>query len=143
MITKTLTFETFDGEKVTKTFSFHMNKSELLKWETENRDQSVGKQIQDAVNNKDPKGIFDFIYELILRSYGEKSDDGMSFVKTRNGVALRENFENSIPFDTLLDELLNDPDKLNAFIEHVFPAEVLKMGADQMEKEAKALTTGA
>lgn len=143
MITKTLSFETFDGEKVTKTFSFHMNKSELLKWETENRDQSVGKQIQDAVNNKDPKGIFDFIYELILRSYGEKSDDGMSFVKTRNGVALRENFENSIPFDTLLDELLNDPDKLNAFIEHVFPAEVLKMGADQMEKEAKALTTGA
>lgn len=143
MITKTLTFETFDGEKVTKTFSFHMNKSELLKWETENRNQSVGKQIQDAVNNKDPKGIFDFIYELILRSYGEKSDDGMSFVKTRNGVALRENFENSIPFDTLLDELLNDPDKLNAFIEHVFPAEVLKMGADQMEKEAKALTTGA
>ena len=143
MINKTITLETFDGEKVTKTFSFHMNKTELMKWET-GSDESIGKKIQEAVNNRDPKAIFNFIYELILRSYGEKSDDVMSFVKVKNGVPLRETFESSIAFDTILDELIKDPDKLNAFIEHVFPAEVLKMGEEQMEKERKALaTTGA
>lgn len=145
MINKTVTFKNFDGEEVTKTYSFHMNKTEMMRWETEG-EESIGKKVVDAVNTKNPKGIFEFICELLLRSYGEKSEDGISFVKVKNGIPLRDSFESSLAFDAIIDEFIKDPNKLNAFVEHVFPEEVLKMGAEQMEKEEKeklALTSRA
>ena len=142
MITKEITFENFDGEKVTRPFSFHLNQTELLKWET-GSDTSIGGMIKNALDNKDPKGIFNFLYELILRSYGEKSEDGFSFVKVKNGAPIRDAFESSPAFDALITELINDPDKLNAFIENVIPASVLKMGMDNLEKNKAALAIKA
>lgn len=65
------------------------------------------------------KGVFEFIKQLILKSYGIKSADGRKMEKS---PAIREDFEQSLAFDTLFMELMQNDLAAAEFVNGVLPA---------------------
>lgn len=82
MVKKTITFESFDGETITKDFWFNMTKLELT--ELELRFQGKGTMVeylQKIVDAADNREIYDTFKDIIRKAVGVKSEDGMRFIK--------------------------------------------------------------
>lgn len=62
--------------------------------------------------------LFDKLIDL---SYGIRSDDGLRFVQ--NDKVLEE-FKQTVAYDTLIAEMISNPDKMVAFIKSVMPVSV-------------------
>ena len=61
--------------------------------------------------------------DLVLKSYGVKSDDGRRFIKNEK---LREEFEQTEAYSILYMELSTDADAAAAFVNGIIPADVAK-----------------
>ena len=118
MIKQTVTYTDYDGVERTEDKYFHMTKRELIKWETESGSGGMDKFIEKIIETEDRKTLIEMFDDLILRAYGEKSIDGRSFVKTPE---LRTAFENSACYDQLFMDLIQDTDKLTAFVNGLIP----------------------
>ena len=103
MIKKTITYTDYDGNERTEDKYFHMTKRELIKWETESGSGGMEKLIEKIIAEEDRKKLVEMFDDLILRSYGEKSMDGRSFIKSDE---IRNEFANSAAYDELFYELL-------------------------------------
>ena len=120
MITKTITFEDLEGNSITRDFYFNLNKAEILKMQLSAKG-GLDKKLNKIVQTNDYQSLLDFISELVLMAYGEKDDDGIKFVKTKDGKKLSEDFEQSEAYSELLLELTNDVNKFNEFINGIIP----------------------
>lgn len=114
------TYKTFDGEEITEEFRFNLTKQELLELELET-EGSIESFIKKCMNHKDATSIARFVKNLIIKSYGEKSEDGRFFVKSVNGVSLGEKFSYTEAFSDLYLSLISDAAALNNFIERIIP----------------------
>lgn len=107
MLKKVLKFTDLNGEEQEKTLYFNYNKIEITRLQ-----KKLGGDIQAKIaelqQSKDLNKIMEFIVNFIVRAYGEKSDDGLEFIKDRE---TQKKFENSILFDRFLDELMSNPEK--------------------------------
>lgn len=121
MIKKTITYTDYDGNERTEDKYFHMSKRELIKWETESGSGGMDKLIEKIIEEEDRKKIVEMFDDLILRSYGEKSMDGRSFIKSEE---LRNAFANSAAYDQLFYELLSDTDKATEFVNGLIPQDL-------------------
>ncbi len=74
--------------------------------------------IEKLVEINDYPQIVKLYKEFILKSFGEKSLDGKTFVKNDE---IRRNFEQSGAYETLFMELLSNPDAAAAFVNGVMP----------------------
>ncbi len=129
MIKKTIKYEDFNGNTQTDELYFHLSKSELSDMELsrEGGMSAYYKRIVEAQNNPELAAVFK---EMILKSYGVKSDDGKSFLKKdKNGTPLSIAFEQTAAFDALYMELITDTDAAIAFFNGVVPASLNKEGA--------------
>ena len=120
MIKKTITYTDYDGNERTEDKYFHMTNRELIKWETESGSGGMDKLIEKIIAEEDRKKIVDMFDDLILRSYGEKSMDGRSFIKNDE---IREAFANSAAYDELFYELLSSTDNATEFVNGLIPQE--------------------
>lgn len=111
MLKQTVTYENFNGFEVTEDLYFNLSTPELARLSAR-----YGGDVSEYATKLAKSGNLDamlhFIEDLMLTSYGKKSDDGKRFVKTKE---VREEFEYSIAYATLFEELLTDPDKAQAF----------------------------
>jgi hypothetical protein len=123
MLKKTITFENLDGEQVTRDYYFNINKAELLSLQLSEKG-GLDKKLEKIQQEDDYNGLFEFIKTLILLSYGEKDDDGIKFIKARNGIKLATEFEQSEAFSELIMELISSADALNAFVNGIIPKDV-------------------
>ena len=121
MIKKTITYTDYDGNERTEDKYFHMSKRELIKWETESGSGGMDKLIEKIIAEEDRKKIVEMFDDLILRSYGEKSMDGRSFIKSEE---LKNTFANSAAYDQLFYELLSDTDKATEFVNGLIPQDL-------------------
>ena len=127
MLAKTITYNDYDNNERTETLYFNMNKMELTEFAADLPDDvfkhvSGVKTIQDVVNvaNKmGSKGIIKFIKELVLRSYGVKSEDGRRFIKSKE---LSEEFSQTIAYDMFMSELMSDDNAASNFVNGLIPA---------------------
>lgn len=139
MIKKTITYtDLFTEEEKTVDCYFHLSESELLAMQVKDGGQLVD-SLQKSAENKDAEAMLNLIKEMILVSYGEKGDNG-SFYKVKNGVAVRENFEASPAFDTLMMRLTTDPVEGKDFILGIMPSGIRK---NISEEDMKAIMEGA
>jgi hypothetical protein len=128
MLKREITFTNFDGEKVTETHFFHLSKTELVEMEVETNEgfQARMAKIIASKNNKD---LIKEFKQIILMSYGEKSEDGKRFIKNDE---LRDNFSQTGAYDQLFIELATDDKAAAEFIIGVVPKdlaeEALKSG---------------
>lgn len=120
MLSKTLTYTNYSGVEVTETFYFNLTKAELTLWET-SEDGGVSSRLKRMVDSKDGKTIMATFYDVMMRSYGEKSDDGRRFIKSPE---LSKAFSETVAFDIIFSEMMADPEKALDFVQKVLPPDL-------------------
>ena len=130
MLKKTIKFHDFDGNEVTQDFWFHLSKAELLEMEISNL--GLKEAMQRLVDKRDGKNIMSTYKELILNSYGERSLDGLRFVKEdENGRPLYKQFMQTDAYSELFTELVTDDEKAAEFFNGVMPEEIRQKMAEE------------
>lgn len=129
MLKKTIKYEDFNGDAREEEFFFNLTEAELMEMELSSN--GLSSKLQKVVEAQDSGEIIKIVKNLILKSYGVKSEDGRRFIKNDDIVS---EFESSAAFSELLMELVTDDEKASAFISGIIPA---KLQAE-IEKENKS-----
>jgi hypothetical protein len=135
LLKKTITYEDFNGETTSEDLFFHLSKAELVELEM-SHEGGLSVALQKIVESQDGKAIVAEFKNIILNSYGKKSEDGRRFIKNQ---AMRDEFESSEAYSTLFMELVTDTDAAIEFINGVIP----KGMAEEAERVSQAPTLTA
>lgn len=125
MIKWPITYTDYDGNEITEEFRFALNRSELMEMNF-SAAGGMEKMLQRIIDTKDTKEMIKIFKELILKSYGELSDDGRRFIKIRDGHELAEDFAQTAAYDELYMQLATDDKKAADFINGVIPKDLAK-----------------
>lgn len=118
MIKKTLTYTDYNGVERTEDYYFNLTEAELVEMEL-SIDGGMQKKIEKIMNSKDMKQIIEVFKDLILRSYGEKSDDGKRFIKNKE---ITEAFTQTEAYSMLFMKLATDDKEASDFVNGILPA---------------------
>jgi hypothetical protein len=122
MLKREITYENFNGEKVSETFYFNLTKSEMLELEVSYYG-GLEATIKRIVEAKDNKSLVEEFKKIILLSYGVRSDDGKRFIKNDT---VREEFSQTAAFDELFIELATNDQAAVNFIQGVLPRDMVQ-----------------
>lgn len=122
MYKKTITYLDYNGEEIKEDFYFNLTKAEILEMQLE-KEGGLAEKIQTIVDSKNVPELIKIFKELILRSYGKKSDDGKRFIKSPE---LSREFTQTEAYSELFMELATDSDAASAFINGIIPANLAK-----------------
>lgn len=138
---KTVTYKDFDNNERTEDLYFNMTKTEMTEFalelpdgvsDTVNKDpknMDVNKAASKIANILGKKGVFNFIKDLVLKSYGVRKDDGRRFAKTdENGRPLSIEFAQTMAFETIMEEFRTNDIAASDFINALIPVDI----ADKM-----------
>lgn len=129
MLKDTRTYVDYEGEKRTEDFYFNLTKAELMEFNL-SLPGGLEKYVTRMIVKKDVPGLAKIFKELIVKSYGEKSPDGRTFIKRPELV---ESFLQTEAYSDIYIELITDPDKAEAFIKQVAP----KISEEEYEEAKK------
>jgi hypothetical protein len=126
---KSLNFMT--NQEVERTYYFNLTKAELAEMEL-SMEGGFKEYVQRIVEAQKTPEIAEVFKQLILKSYGERSDDGMRFIK-KDPVRgrLSDEFEQTDAYSELFMELATDEKAATEFINGILPA--------GLQEEAKRL----
>mgnify|MGYP004458377561 CR=1 FL=1 len=117
MLKKTITYTDYDGLERTEEFRFNLTKAELVDMELTTAG-TFSETMKRIIAEKDIIRIAKLFKELLLKSYGVKSDDGKRFVKSQE---LSEAFSQTEAYSDLYIELLGNPEEAAKFFAEVAP----------------------
>jgi len=126
MLKKTIKFVDYFGEEREQDFYFNLTKSELAEMELSS-EGGIERLIEKIIQTHDRKKLVGYFKNIILKSYGVKSDDGLRFVKSKE---ISEAFEQCPAYDVLFMELVTDTDKVADFFNGIVPKDI----SDEMKK---------
>lgn len=155
MYAKAISYTDLDDVKVTDTCYFNMTKTELMEYvggsveighiDAENEEEMTAaaqKKLLRKLEFKTGAEIIAFIKDLVLRSYGERSEDGKRFIKTRpDGSKLADDFIQSLAYDALITELTDNPEKADQFLFAIMPSAIANKVKAKRDEETKEATT--
>ena len=133
MLKKTITYTDYNGLERTENFYFNLSKAEIAEMEL----TTVGgfaEMIQRVVDAQDQAAIVKIFKDLILKAYGEKSEDGKRFMKSDE---IATAFAQTEAYSILFMELATDADSAAAFVNGIIPSDVQK----QMSANVAPMTT--
>ena len=122
MLKKTIKYTDYNGVERTEDFYFNLNKAEIMEMQL----TTVGgldAYLKKIISAQDMPTLMRIFKDLVLKSYGVKSDDGRRFIKNEK---LREEFEQTEAYSILYMELSTDSDAAAAFVNGIIPADVAK-----------------
>src|SRR5512133_2271261 len=122
MLKKTITYKDYNDVERTETFHFNLTKSEITEMELSTEGGLVEK-INRIAESKDGPEIIKLFKEIILKAYGQKSDDGKRFIKSKE---LSVEFSQTEAYDQLYMSLVTDPDAAAAFVNGIVPQDLTK-----------------
>ena len=131
MLKKTISYVDYNGTKRTEDFYFNLTKAEISEMELE-IPGGMSEMLKRITAAQDTPTLVKIFKDLILRSYGVKSDDGRRFIKSQQ---LKEEFSQTEAYSELFMELATNAEAASAFINGIIPADVAK----ESEKRAKEL----
>lgn len=121
MIKKTVTYEDFNGNQRSEDNYFHLNKAELTEMEL-SKEGGMSAYYNRIVAAQDTPALAAVFKELLLKSYGVKTEDGRGFLKKdAAGNPLWIAFEQTRAFEEIYMELITDTDKATEFFNKVVP----------------------
>ena len=130
------TYVDFFGEERKETLRFHYSEAELTKMELSTTG-GITRFVDKIIETKDNPKLVDLFENFILDAYGEISEEGRRFVKSKE---LSEAFKQTPAYSDLFMKLLTDDEALVEFIVGVVPKEVAeKMKEADVKKEAEAI----
>lgn len=152
MYTVPITYTDLDDVVVTDKVDFNLTKTELLEYVGTNIDvgnitaesndemmEYAQKKLLKKLNFSTGADIIGFIKDLILRSYGVKSEDGKSFIKVLpDGTKLADKFVQTLAFDALMTMLTDDPNKADEFMFAIMPRSIAESVKKRQATEEKA-----
>lgn len=147
MFKKTMTFDDLEGNPTTQTFYFNYTKMEVAEMleldQLEEKIQRLTVPIEESglsqVDNA--RQAYETFQDLILKAYGEKGDDNVTFVKNER---TREYFQSHSAFPELIFEFIENPELAGEFMEKCLPARlVAEAKKANPELDVKALSAEA
>lgn len=121
MIKKTITYTDYNGIERTENFYFNLSKAEVMEMEL-SADGGMTTAIQKIIDAKDVPAIIRVFKDLVLKSYGVKSDDGRRFMKTKpDGSHYADDFKETEAYSQIFMELATDAETASAFINGIIP----------------------
>ena len=129
MLKKKITYTDFNGNERTEDHYFNLTKTELTEIALGLPDGIDESEITEAneqaamtiIDKLGKDGVFKFIKELILKSYGIKSSDGKRFQKSEE---ISKEFSETLAFDQFFMELMTDDVKAAEFVNSIIPKDV-------------------
>lgn len=134
---QTITYIDFDGNERTEDAYFNLTKSEMIEFaldlpdgvsDTVDKDPAnmdTDKAASKIASMLGKKGVFNFIKDLILKSYGIKKEDGRRFEKSEQ---IRTEFSQTMAFEAIMDEFMSNDVAAANFVKAVIPGKT----ADKM-----------
>ncbi len=131
MLKKTISYTDYNGTKRTEDFYFNLTKAEISEMELE-IPGGMSEMLKRITAAQDTPTLVKIFKDLILRSYGTKSDDGRRFIKTKE---LKEEFSQTEAYSELFMELATNADAASAFIHGIIPSDIAKESDKAAKKE--------
>jgi hypothetical protein len=125
MLKKTITYTDFDGNERTEDFYFNLTQAEVVEIE-HSVNGGLSLTLQKITKNQDATKIVKLFKDIILKAYGEKSDDGRRFMKSKE---ITDNFIQTEAYSELYMELATDDEKAAEFINGILPAKLVQKTA--------------
>lgn len=122
MLKKTVKYTDYNGVERTEDFYFNLSKAEVTEMEL-SVSGGFSKMLEEVVSTNDNARIVEIFKELVLKSYGEKSEDGRRFVKSKE---LSEAFSQTEAYSELFMELALDEKAAADFINGIMPSDLNK-----------------
>lgn len=134
MYKKNIKYKDFNGLERDETFYFNfgMHELTLLEWRTPG---GIKAYMENIVRTKDGQKLADMFKWLIDESYGVKSPDGRSFIKSKEVL---DNFKYTTAYEILFMSLATDDKAAAEFVNGVFPKEAVEEAARQKAMAEKA-----
>ena len=127
MYKKQISYTDYNGDAQKGDYYFNLSRFDLMKL---NRDYKEAGGLENAFNRavklNDSDAMGEIFTNLILSSYGKKSEDGQHFKKS---YELTEEFVSSAAFEALFDELTTNEGALLEFFNGIVPANMRNMAA--------------
>lgn len=132
MLKKLIKYTDYNGKERSENFYFSLNKAELMEMEL----GTVGGMqnlIQLIIDKQDIPEIIKAFKMIILKSYGEKSRDGVRFIKSDE---LSTAFSQTEAYNNLFMELISDANAAAEFINGIVPADLAAKPEEKPAEEA-------
>ena len=120
MLKMDITYPDFDNNTRTQSCYFNLSEYDIAKLDTK-YPEGLQVYITKMLGTGDRKAAFEFITDIIVASYGVKSEDGLSLFKDPNAV---DNFVYTALFAAIFKKVTANEQVLNDFILNVVPASV-------------------
>lgn len=103
MIKKTINYIDYDGNERSEEAWFNLSQAEIVEMNMSEQG-GLEKMIHRIISEQDNKKLFALFKNVVLTSYGKKSDDGRRFVKSEE---LSTEFSQTEAYSKLMMELLS------------------------------------
>lgn len=118
MLMKKIKYKDFNGNDREDEFYFHMTKADVIKWITTTGNYTLDAVLMKLIKTENVKDIIGEIDYLITESYGEKSLDGIRFMKSPE---IKAKFVESNAYSELFMEIASDAKKAAEFFNGILP----------------------
>lgn len=132
MFTRTITYRKLNGDQVTKDFYFNLSVDEAIEEELEYGKEGLEGHLKKVLEANDGKELYRIFKRLILKSYGERHEDGERFVKSDE---LSEAFTQTDAFSVFIMDLTVDTKLATDFFNGIIPTEAIRRIEEVREKE--------
>lgn len=114
MLKQKVKYLDFDDVEQNETLYFNLNRMELIALQSRYGKDDMAKYIEKVVAEEDYQKMYELLKDIVLTSYGVRSEDGKRFVKNEK---IREEFETSLAYEALIEDFHDDEGStLNNFI---------------------------
>lgn len=120
MLKKTITYTDFNGVERTEDFYFNLSRAELTEMELVKKG-GMAAYLKTVIQSDDNRQIMDVFNTLLKASYGVRSEDGRSFIKTEEAWQI---FKGSSAFDVLFMSFFENGTVAADFMNGIVPAEL-------------------
>lgn len=130
MLKKIITYTDYNGVERTEPFYFNLSKAELMEMEL-GVTGGMTEMLNKIINAKDGPSLMKTFKEMIMKSYGIKSDDGKRLIKSEE---LSIAFTQTEAYSVLFMELITDDKAAADFVNGIIPNEIQAEVAAQTAK---------
>ena len=127
MFVKEIKYTDYNGIDRNEKFYFNLNKSELTEMDLTTAG-GMKSFIERITNTQDQAELIKLFKELILKAYGQKSDDGKRFIKSDE---LRNEFSQTMAYDTYFMLLATNEKEAIKFVNGLMPAALVAEASKQ------------
>lgn len=124
-------YKDYNDNDIKETVLFHFTQDEMLQFIKNNRSRLRG-EMSKAIAEEDYIGAYQFVRELVLDAYGEKSEDGLRFIKNDD---TRLNLTQTPRLDAVIEKVFTSEESGRAFVQAILPPKMVKLMEDRLKEE--------